>query len=96
MHQKHNRHQKDQKRVRKSRLSVYEVSQIAVEKGIKTRLEFLVLAKSQKDEEKTDLAEFIANRGLKNLDEAISIGWEMENAPFDFRKNTPVEIGDSD
>ena len=72
---------KDQKRVRKSRLSVYEVSQIAVEKGIKTRLEFLALAKSQKDEGKTDLAEFIANRGLKNLDEAISIGWEMENAP---------------
>ena len=60
---------------------MYEVSQIAVEKGIKTRLEFLALAKSQKDEGKTDLAEFIANRGLKNLDEAISIGWEMENAP---------------
>ena len=77
---------KDQKRVRKSRLSVYEVSQIAVEKGIKTRLEFLALAKSQKDEGKTDLAEFIANRGLKNLDEAISIGWKMENAPSNLER----------
>ncbi len=67
------------KRWRKN-LSVYDVSQIAVQKGIKSRLELLVLANQQKNEGKTDLAEFIANRGSKAVDEALLVGWEMEEA----------------
>lgn len=62
------------------RLSVFDVSQIAVAKGIKTRLELLVLASKQKKEGKIDLAEFIANRGNKAVEEALTVGWEMEEA----------------
>ena len=59
---------------RQPRLSVYEVSQMAVEKGIKSRLELLSLANQQKKDGKTDLVEFIANRGYKAVEEAIMIG----------------------
>ena len=40
-------------------LSVYDVSQIAVKNGIKTRLELLVLAQKQKSERKLDFAQFM-------------------------------------
>ena len=67
------------KRKRK-RMSVFDVSQIAVAKRIRTRLELLALANQQKKEGKTDLAQFIANRGPKAVDEAIKVGWELEEA----------------
>lgn len=62
-------------------MSVYEVSQIVVNKGIKTRLELLALAQEQQTQRKTDLAQFIANRGSKVVDEAILVGWELKEAP---------------
>ena len=71
---------KRKRKRRRKNLSVYDVSQIAVQKGIKTRLELLVLANQQKKEGKTDLAEFIANRGSKAVDEALAVGWEIEEA----------------
>lgn len=40
---------------------MFEVSEIAVSKGIKTYLELLALAERQKAERKTDLAQFIVN-----------------------------------
>lgn len=58
-------------------LSVFEVLEITVGKGIKTRTELLALADEQKQEGKTDLAEFILNRGPKAVAEALSTGWEM-------------------
>ena len=58
-------------------MSVFEVSEIAVGKGIKTRTELLALANEQKQEGKTDLVEFILNRGPKAVAEALSSGWEM-------------------
>ena len=61
---------------RAKRLSIYDVSQIAVNKGIKTRLQLLALANVQKKSGKTDLAEFIANRGFKAVEDALKIGWE--------------------
>ena len=61
-------------------LSVYDVSQIAVKNGIKTRLQLLVLAQKHKSEGKLDLAQFIANRGSQVVDEAIAVGWELETA----------------
>ena len=70
--------QKANKRKRKARLSVFNVSQLVVERGSGTRTKLLVLAKSQKNEGKTDLAEFIANRGYKVVDEALTIGWDIE------------------
>ena len=59
---------KSSKRKRKLRLSVFDVSQIVIDKGIKTRTELLALANAQKKEGKTDLAEFITNRGYKAVE----------------------------
>jgi len=39
-----------------------------------------VLAQKQKSEGKLDLAQFIANRGSRVVDEAIAVGWELQNA----------------
>ena len=61
-------------------LSIFDVSQIAVKIGIRTRLELLPYANNQKKEGKTDLAKFIANRGAKAVDEALSVGLELEEA----------------
>jgi len=48
-------------------LSVFEVSEITVGKGIKTHTELLALANEQKKEGKTDLAEFVLHKGPKLL-----------------------------
>ena len=65
----------------KRSLSIFDVSQIAVDRRIKTRLELVALASQQKREGKTDLVQF--SRGSKAVEEALSIGWEMENAESD-------------
>ena len=82
------------KRPRKTRLSVYEVSQLVVAKRIKTRLELLVLANQQKQDGKEDLAQFIANRGSKVVEEAIRVGWELEEAEEKLKRSklTRLEI----
>ena len=64
------------KRKRALRLSMFEVSEIAVSKGIKSYLGLLALAKRQKTEGKTDLAQFIVKRGKKAVEEAIKAGGE--------------------
>ena len=43
-------------------------------------MELLAYANNKKKEGKTDLAKFIANRGAKAVDEALSVGWELEEA----------------
>ena len=68
------------KRKRSRRLSCYEVSNIIVEKKIQNRTELLTLASAQKAEGKTDLAEFVMNRGNRVVEECISTAWEMEKA----------------
>ena len=75
-------------------LSIFDVLQIAVERQIKTRLELKALASQQKREGKTDLAQFIANRGSKAVEEALSIVWEMENAESQLARSklSQVEI----
>ena len=61
-------------RQRTSRLTAYEVSQIAVSRGIKSRLELAVGPRTlTKTEGKTDLAEFIINRGQKVVECAIQV-----------------------
>ena len=55
------------------------MSQIAVKRGIHTRFELLAYANNQK-KKATDLAKFIANRGAKAVDEAMSVGAELEEA----------------
>lgn len=71
---------KNKKGKGQKRLSVYDVSQLAVKKGIKTRLGLVALANEQKKAGKEDLAQFIANRGPKVVAEALSVGWELEEA----------------
>ena len=68
------------------------ISQIAVKNGIKTRLELLVLAQKQKSEGKLDLAQFIANRGSRVVDEAIFVGWELENAQSTLQRSKMTQI----
>ena len=64
----------------KKRLRAFDVAEICVAKSIKTRSDLLALAHEQKMEGKTDLAEFIINRGDKIVDSTITTAWEMENA----------------
>ena len=68
------------KRKRTPCLSMFDVSGIVVSKGIKSYLELLALAKRQKMEGKTDLAQFIVNKGKGKVEEAIKTGWEIENS----------------
>ena len=65
---------------------MFEVSEIAVSKGIQTYTELLALAQRQKREGKIDLAEFIVNRWRKTVEEAISTGWEMEKSEETLRR----------
>ncbi|KAK3753753.1 hypothetical protein QZH41_005244 [Actinostola sp. cb2023] len=67
-------------RRRKKRLSVYEVTQVIRKNGIKSRLELMALASSQEREGKTDLPEFIANRGSKVVDDALKLAHEFATA----------------
>ncbi|XP_020621174.1 uncharacterized protein LOC110058852 [Orbicella faveolata] len=61
-------------------LSCYEVSNIILQKKIQNRTELLALASTQKAEGKTDLAEFVMNRGNRVVEECISMAWGMEKA----------------
>ena len=82
------------KRRRSQRLSAFEVSNIVISKEIKTRIELLALASAQKAEGKTDLAEFIVNRGSKVVEEVIATAWEMEKASevLQRRRMTRLEL----
>ena len=68
------------------------MSQIAVSKGIKTRLELLALANAQKKSGKTDLAEFVATRGYKAVEDALEVGWEMEEAPRELERGSKTRM----
>lgn len=65
---------------RKRRLSAFDVSEIVVEKGIKSVTELQALASEQKREGKTDLAEFIVNRAPRVVSDIVKTAWDMENA----------------
>ena len=68
------------KQKQSKRLSCYEVSNIILEKKMQNRTELLPLPSAQKAEGKTDLAEFVMNRGNRVVKECISTAWEMEKA----------------
>ena len=65
---------------RSERLSVYDVCQIVQHKGITSRLELVCLAVDQNREGKSSLAQFIANRGNKAVEEAIELAKEFAEA----------------
>ena len=78
---------KTSKRRRSQRLSCFEVSNIIVEKNIQNRTELLALAREQKSEGKTDLAEFVMNRGNRVVEEVISTAWDMERSSEVLRRS---------
>ena len=51
-----------------------------MEKEIKTRAELLAFANMKKMEWKSDIAEFIVNRGPRVVAEILTTAWEMKNA----------------
>ena len=71
---------KPKKEKKRKRLSMFEFSQIIVEKGLKNRTDatFSRFSMDAKKEGKTDLAEFIITCGVKTVNEAIATAWEME------------------
>lgn len=79
---------------KRSRMSTFDVVEVVTQKKIKTRMQLLALANSQRDEGKTDLAEFICNRGRKTVEEAIDTAWEMAGAQatLDREKRRRLEI----
>jgi len=81
-------------RKKKKRLSAFELSEIIVQKGIKTRLQLLVLADEQKKEGKTDVAEFIVNRGSRIVSEVLNTAWEMKQSreTLERRSKTRLEL----
>ena len=70
----------------KKRMTSYELAEIVLAKGIKSRTELLALARQQKLEGKTDIAEFIVNRGAKVVSEVLDTAWEMENLTDDLKR----------
>ena len=65
---------------KRKRLSAYQVAEIVLRKRLQNRTELLAFSNQQRQEGKTDLAEFIVNRGKKAVNEVISTAWEMESA----------------
>jgi stage III sporulation protein SpoIIIAA len=61
-------------------LTAFDISEIIIEKGIKSREELLIFAKDQKDQGEKDIAEFIVNRGSKVVADILNTAWEMEHA----------------
>ena len=61
--------------------ATFDVVEIIRRNKIKSRLELINLALRQKEEGKTVLAEFIANRGQKIVNEALNLAKEFDEAP---------------
>ena len=78
----------------KKRLTSLQVSEIIQQKSIKTRTELLALAQQQKNEGKTDLAEFIMNRQPKIIAQLLKTTWDMFNAQakLDRSRKTRLEL----
>ena len=70
--------EKSKKEKKCKRLSAFEFSEIIVSMGLKSRTDVLALAHMQKNEGKSDMAEFIVNRGSKVVNEVLRTAWEME------------------
>ena len=65
---------------RSERLSVYDVFQIVQSTGITSRLQLVCLAIEQNRVGKSSLAQFIASKGNKAVDEAIELAKEFSQA----------------
>ena len=79
---------------RKMRMSSFDLSEIIIRKGIKTRSELLAYANQQKSQGKYDIAEFIVNRCPRVVAEVLTTAWEMNTAQekLDRAKKSRIEI----
>ena len=91
---KHKGPNKKSKKRKADRLSVHDVCQLVQAKSITSWLEFVRLAVAQNKEGKSSLSEFIANRGSKAVDEAISLAKEFSEveALYERSKKTRIDI----
>ena len=82
------------KKRRGDRLSTFDMCQLVQAKSISSRLELASLATAQVREGKTVLAEFIANRGSKAVDEVIQLIKEFAKAETHLNrfKKTSIEL----
>lgn len=64
---------KSKRKEREERMSIYDVSKLIQAKSITTRLQLVCLAMAQERDGKRSLAQFVANRGHKAVDEALSL-----------------------
>jgi hypothetical protein len=73
---------KSQRQGRKrERYTTFDVVELIRESKIKNRLELINLAVKQQNEGKTVLAEFMANRGTRIVQEALDLAREFDEAP---------------
>ena len=77
---------------KEKRLSVYDVTQLIQAKKITTRLELVCLAVEQEREGKTSVAQFIANKGTKAVDEALAIAKEFSEAEAKLARSKKTRI----
>ena len=84
---KQNGNTKKGKRRRGEHLSVFDVCQIVQAKSITSRVELVHLAVVQNREGKSSLAEFIADRGKKAVDEALQLAKEFAEAESRYKRS---------
>ncbi|CAB4014680.1 hypothetical protein AC249_AIPGENE13320 [Paramuricea clavata] len=72
---------------KKKRMAVYDVVRIIQTKGIKSRLELMALASKWQEQGKTDLAEFVSNRGPRVVNEALETAHELTMAIGENKQN---------
>ena len=72
---------KCKKQRKRERYTTFDVVEIIRRNKIKSRLELINLALCQKEEGKTVLTEFIANRGPKIVNEELDLAKEFDEAP---------------
>ena len=77
---------------KEKRLSIYDVAQLIQVKKITTRLELVCLAVEQEREGKTSVAQFIANKGTKAVDEALAIAKEFGEAEAKLARSKKTRI----
>lgn len=65
---------------KRARLTSFDVAEAIIYHNIKSRTELLAYAKKQKEYGKTNIAEFVLNKGQKKVDEILSTAWEMERS----------------
>ena len=73
-------------------MTSYELSEIIYAGNIKSRTELLALAREQKVEGKTDIAEFIVNRGAKVVADVLATTWELENSKDNLERQRKSRI----